>query len=197
MTDIDGSTGEVIENLPVTTSDPWKDRLQDSYRKMAEKTVPAILEFAAEVKAFKDDCTERKQGGSTFDTMAKLWLNMSHAGVQQWLQIGKCAKLVSSANLLPSSWHTVYLLTTLPPRKFTDCIRDGRINPLMTRAQAKELKPASTRKSPISKIREAEDLYQERLKKIVNVFATMSQEDMVRTIEELNNYVVKIGESNE
>lgn len=196
MTDIDGSTGEVIGQEMIHSSDPWRERLQSSYRSMAEKAVPAILEFAAEVKAFNDDCTERKQGGSTFSTMAELWLGMSHVSVVYWLQIGECSKLVNTVDKLPPSWGTIHQLTLLPTRKFTDCVKDGRINPLMTRKEATALKPPSER-TRAAKERTAEDLFQDRLRSIVGVFATLSQEEMVRAIEELNTYIQSNGESNE
>lgn len=196
MTDFD-ETGEIIKNLPITTSDPWKDRLQASYREMAQKSVPAVLAFAAEVKAFNDDCTERKQGGSTFTMMAQHWLGMSQASVSKWLNVGETSKLIRSANNLPPAMETIYTLAKLPTRKFTECIKDGRINPMMTRAEATALKPASTRAPSTKNVRSNEEVFKDRMTTIINEVSLMNETEQQKALTEISNFINNTGEFNE
>ena len=55
----------------------WEGRIKAAHRSMLEKSVPAILEFAKEVAAFKADCAVKPgTPGTYFSEKVQVWLGM-------------------------------------------------------------------------------------------------------------------------
>ncbi len=128
--------------MSVTKNENWETRLTTAYQQMVETSVPAILDFAKEVAAFKADC-KTIQGGTDFSKKVKELFGMSRPVAEKWALIGESEKLFAARTSLPPSMETLYMLTTLPEDTLDQAIDDGTVNSDMTRVNVRALKPAA------------------------------------------------------
>jgi len=143
--------GALIENgvcTEIVEDTDWEDVLLVAHNRMVSTSVPAILEFAKEVAAFKADC-QTKQGGTDFSEKVQEWLGMSQPIAEKWARIGSGSNLFTlGITSLPPSMSTIYQLTTLSEEVIEQAIEEGKIHPEMTRQDVQSLKPEKQKPTP-------------------------------------------------
>lgn len=76
---------------------------------LAERTIPAYIEFCQEVHAFREHC-DSSQGGSEFSKKGCEWLGCSPAQLSLWDATGRRGiELFSSTKKLPASVIGLFL----------------------------------------------------------------------------------------
>jgi hypothetical protein len=76
----------------------------------------------------------------TFLEMISRDLPFTASTAQRLMKIAGDPKMRRSAQLLPSSWPTLYELTKLPDAAFKQAVTSGSINSTMTRQQARSVR---------------------------------------------------------
>ena len=125
--------------VPALTTQEWADRIL----RAARKTVEAVITLGGELHAAKHALPHGE------------WLKMfkghpqavqnpvrfSEATARMFMAIAAHPVLSNRylGNDLPSSWRTLFQLTQLPDAKLIQFIKDGWINPQMTRKHAENL----------------------------------------------------------
>lgn len=119
--------------LNATALEAWHKRL-DTKRGTA---IEAVLAFAGECYAFREDC-ERKKGGSTYSEKMLAWFGINQSTASMWSVVGEHrAKLIGHGQLLPTSVDTLYQLCELPDKTIR-----RQVTPKTTRREATDLKKA-------------------------------------------------------
>jgi hypothetical protein len=110
----------------------WAVKINAAWR----KSVEGILECASHLRDARAGL-----GIDEFKKMIEHELVVGERTVERLLNIAADKRLATHVSVLPASWGTLYALARVPDPIFAEAIADGRINPGMTRAEAKELMP--------------------------------------------------------
>lgn len=131
--------------------DIMKEELKERGLNAQRKTVDGIFEFAQCMVDLKEECG-KVQGGSTYTNEAQREWGINDSACSMWIKIQEKELLFYKKEVLPSSYQSIYGLSTLSEEDFKSGIESGVINPGMSQADVtaykKLVKPATTKKSP-------------------------------------------------
>lgn len=122
------------------TKNQWKKYILEAHGNTKE----AMLEEAKRIYEYQQSCNG-KRGGSEFAESVKEWCGLTRDVAHRMAAIGGDPKLGTIGPNLPSSWKTLYEITTL-----SDEQREALpIEPSLTRAQVKNFKKYGTLEAPV------------------------------------------------